>query len=25
MGHDLPRAMWPEITDRITALIERAG
>jgi pimeloyl-ACP methyl ester carboxylesterase len=25
MGHDFPRAMWPEITDRITALIERAG
>jgi pimeloyl-ACP methyl ester carboxylesterase len=25
MGHGLPRAMWPEITDRITALIERAG
>jgi pimeloyl-ACP methyl ester carboxylesterase len=24
MGHDLPRAVWPEITDRITALIERA-
>jgi pimeloyl-ACP methyl ester carboxylesterase len=25
MGHDLPRAVWPQITDRITALIERAG
>jgi pimeloyl-ACP methyl ester carboxylesterase len=25
MGHDLPRAMWPEITDRIAALAERAG
>ena len=25
MGHDLPRAMWPEILDRITALIARAG
>jgi pimeloyl-ACP methyl ester carboxylesterase len=25
MGHDLPRALWPEITDRISALIERAG
>jgi hypothetical protein len=24
MGHDLPRALWPEITDRITALVERA-
>jgi pimeloyl-ACP methyl ester carboxylesterase len=24
MGHDLPRAIWPEITDRITALVERA-
>jgi pimeloyl-ACP methyl ester carboxylesterase len=24
MGHDLPRAVWPEITDRITALIARA-
>jgi pimeloyl-ACP methyl ester carboxylesterase len=24
MGHDLPRAVWPEITDRITALIRRA-
>jgi pimeloyl-ACP methyl ester carboxylesterase len=23
MGHDLPRALWPLITDRITALIER--
>ncbi|TFV61274.1 UNVERIFIED_ORG: alpha/beta hydrolase [Bacillus sp. AZ43] len=25
MGHDLPRAVWPEITDRIAALIARAG
>ena len=25
MGHDLPREMWPEILDRITALIARAG
>src|SRR3954452_15252120 len=24
MGHDLPRAIWPEVTDRITALVERA-
>jgi pimeloyl-ACP methyl ester carboxylesterase len=24
MGHDLPRAVWPEITDRIAALVERA-
>ena len=24
MGHDLPREKWTEITDRITALIERA-
>jgi pimeloyl-ACP methyl ester carboxylesterase len=24
MGHDLPRAMWPEILDRITALTARA-
>ncbi|SOC48779.1 Pimeloyl-ACP methyl ester carboxylesterase [Blastococcus aggregatus] len=23
MGHDLPRPLWPEITDRITALISR--
>ncbi len=23
MGHDLPRALWPEITERITALVER--
>src|SRR5215212_3510275 len=23
MGHDLPRALWPRITDRIAALIER--
>jgi pimeloyl-ACP methyl ester carboxylesterase len=25
MGHDLPREVWPQLTDRITALIERAG
>jgi pimeloyl-ACP methyl ester carboxylesterase len=25
LGHDPPRTMWPKITDRITALIERAG
>jgi pimeloyl-ACP methyl ester carboxylesterase len=25
MGHDLPRAVWPQIVDRITALTERAG
>jgi pimeloyl-ACP methyl ester carboxylesterase len=25
MGHDLPRAVWPEIIDRITALAQRAG
>jgi pimeloyl-ACP methyl ester carboxylesterase len=25
MGHDLPREVWPEITDRITALVARAG
>jgi pimeloyl-ACP methyl ester carboxylesterase len=24
MGHDLPREMWPQITERITALIDRA-
>jgi pimeloyl-ACP methyl ester carboxylesterase len=24
MGHDLPRATWPEITDRILALVRRA-
>jgi pimeloyl-ACP methyl ester carboxylesterase len=24
MGHDLPRAIWPEVTDRIAALVERA-
>ncbi|MGY1720820.1 alpha/beta fold hydrolase [Blastococcus sp. SYSU DS0552] len=23
MGHDLPREVWPQLTDRITALIER--
>nr|WP_275585735.1 alpha/beta fold hydrolase [Geodermatophilus sabuli] len=22
MGHDLPRAVWPELTDRIVALVE---
>jgi pimeloyl-ACP methyl ester carboxylesterase len=25
MGHDLPREVWPEITDRVCALIDRAG
>jgi len=25
MGHDLPRATWPEILDRISALVARAG
>jgi pimeloyl-ACP methyl ester carboxylesterase len=25
MGHDLPRAVWPEITDRIAELIARVG
>ena len=25
MGHDLPRAVWPEIIDRISALVARAG
>ena len=24
MGHDLPREVWPQITDRIAALVERA-
>ena len=24
MGHDLPRALWPELTERITAHIKRA-
>ncbi|NYJ04464.1 alpha/beta hydrolase [Petropleomorpha daqingensis] len=24
MGHDLPRAVWPEVTDRLAALVERA-
>jgi pimeloyl-ACP methyl ester carboxylesterase len=24
MGHDFPREKWAEITDRITALVERA-
>jgi pimeloyl-ACP methyl ester carboxylesterase len=23
MGHDLPRPLWPQLTDRITALVER--
>src|SRR3954447_7476784 len=23
MGHDLPRALWPQISDRITAVVER--
>jgi pimeloyl-ACP methyl ester carboxylesterase len=23
MGHDLPRAVWPELADRITALVDR--
>ncbi|WP_245177089.1 alpha/beta hydrolase [Geodermatophilus sp. DF01_2] len=23
MGHDLPRGVWPELTDRIAALVER--
>ena len=23
MGHDLPRALWPQLTDRIVALVER--
>lgn len=23
MGHDLPRALWPQITDRIVAVVER--
>jgi pimeloyl-ACP methyl ester carboxylesterase len=25
MGHDLPREVWPEITDRVCALIDRAA
>jgi pimeloyl-ACP methyl ester carboxylesterase len=25
MGHDLPRELWPEITDRIVALVERGA
>jgi hypothetical protein len=25
MGHDLPREVWPDILDRITALVARAG
>jgi hypothetical protein len=24
VGHDLPRALWPRLTDRIVALAERA-
>lgn len=24
MGHDLPRALWPEITERIDALVRHA-
>jgi pimeloyl-ACP methyl ester carboxylesterase len=24
MGHDLPRALWPQITDRIAELVTRA-
>jgi pimeloyl-ACP methyl ester carboxylesterase len=24
MGHDLPREIWPEVTDRVSALVERA-
>lgn len=24
MGHDLPRAVWPRIVDRVAALVERA-
>ncbi len=24
MGHDLPRAVWPQLVDRITALVDRA-
>jgi hypothetical protein len=25
MGHDLARALWPEIIDRIVALVAKAG
>jgi pimeloyl-ACP methyl ester carboxylesterase len=25
MGHDLPHEVWPEIIDRISALIDRAA
>jgi pimeloyl-ACP methyl ester carboxylesterase len=25
MGHDLPRAVWPELLDRMTALFAKAG
>ena len=24
MGHDLPRELWPEFADHITALVRRA-
>jgi pimeloyl-ACP methyl ester carboxylesterase len=24
MGHDLPREVWPQVTDRIAALVARA-
>ena len=24
MGHDLPRALWPQLTERIVGLIRRA-
>jgi hypothetical protein len=24
MGHDLPRALWPDIVDRIAGLVQRA-
>jgi pimeloyl-ACP methyl ester carboxylesterase len=25
MGHDLPRAVWPQVIDRMTALFARAS
>jgi pimeloyl-ACP methyl ester carboxylesterase len=25
MGHDLPRAVWPQLVDRMTALFARAS
>ena len=25
MGHDLPRAVWPQLIERLTALFARAG